>query len=118
MQPHFKFGVLFSLTFFATSFLWAQEEEIDIVSESSGIRQSELFVVRDIPRTVDFDYDIGEIAIGNPSIASVVVDRPKRRMVISPLSVGETAILVFDSRGVQRDKIDIVVTSTGYKSLV
>ncbi|MGA0164693.1 MAG: pilus assembly protein N-terminal domain-containing protein, partial [Bdellovibrionota bacterium] len=74
--------------------------------------------MRDIPRTVDFDYDIGEIAIGNPSIASVVVDRPKRRMVISPLSVGETAILVFDSRGVQRDKIDIVVTSTDLDQFV
>jgi pilus assembly protein CpaC len=39
-------------------------------------------------------------------------------MVISPLSVGETAILVFDSRGVQRDKIDIVVTSTDLDQFV
>ncbi|MGA0164510.1 MAG: hypothetical protein ACO3LE_09770, partial [Bdellovibrionota bacterium] len=83
MQPHFKFTLILAMSFFAAPFLSAQEEDIDIISESSGIRQSELFVVRDIPRTVDFDYDIGEIAIGNPSIATVVVDRPKRRMVIS-----------------------------------
>lgn len=91
---------------------------IEISSESESVREREAFLVRDVPRTVDFDYDIGEIAIGNPSIASVVVDRPKRRMVISPLTVGETALLVFDTRGVQRDKIEIIVTSTDLDQFV
>lgn len=80
--------------------------------DNSQTRERELFLVKDIPRTIDFEYDIGEIAIGNPGIASVVVDRPKRRMVISPIETGETALLVFDTRGVQRDNIQIVVTST------
>jgi len=79
---------------------------------SEEIRSREVFAVKDIPQTIDFEYDIGEIAIGNPGIASVVVDRPKRRMVVSPLNVGETAILVFDTRGIQRDNIQIAVTST------
>lgn len=83
-------------------------------SGSSGIRDRELFLVKDIPQAVDFDYDIGEIAVGNPAVASVVVDRPKRRMLISPLQVGDTAILVFDTRGSQRDKIQLTVTSTDF----
>ncbi len=124
MRRRFKF--LISAGFVSTHFLLiasavlleAQDLGIDFESESSSIRQSQLFLVRDVPRTFDLDYDIGEIAIGNPGIASVVVDRPKRRMVISPLSVGETAILVFDSRGVQRDKIDIIVTSTDLDQFV
>jgi pilus assembly protein CpaC len=69
-------------------------------------------LVKDVPRTLEFDYDVGEIAVGNPSIASVVVDRPRRRMVLSPLTPGETALLVFDIRGVQRDTVQLVVTST------
>lgn len=85
-----------------------------IVFGSDGdeqVREREVFLVVNVPRTVNFDYDIGEIAVGRPQIASVVVDRPRRRMVVSPLQVGETAILVFDARGVQRDKIQVIVTS-------
>lgn len=81
-------------------------------ARGSQIRQRELLLVRDVPRTLEFDYDIGEIAIGNPQISSVVVDRPRRRMVLSPLTPGETALLVFDTRGVQRDAVQLVVTST------
>lgn len=76
------------------------------------IRNRELLLVRNVPRTIEFDYDIGEIATGNPNIATPILDRPRRRMIISPLSPGTTAILVFDSRGIQRDKIDVVVTSS------
>lgn len=81
-------------------------------NNADSIRDRELFLVKDIPQAVDFDYDVGEIAVGNPAVAAVVVDRPKRRMLISPLSIGETAILVFDTRGIQRDSIRLVVTST------
>jgi pilus assembly protein CpaC len=71
-----------------------------------------------VPRTIEFDYDIGEIAIGNPSIAAPILDRPRRRMIVSPLSPGQTAILLFDSRGIQRDKIELVVTSSDLDAYV
>lgn len=88
------------------------DDQSSNTSNNDGVRERELILVRNNPRTIDFDYDIGEIAVGNPAIASVIVDRPKRRMVITPLQVGETAVLVFDTRGVQRDNIRLVVTST------
>lgn len=76
------------------------------------IRNRELLLVVNVPRTIEFDYDIGEIALGNPSIAAPILDRPRRRMIVSPLSPGQTAILLFDTRGIQRDKIELVVTSS------
>jgi pilus assembly protein CpaC len=82
------------------------------------IRNRELLLVVNVPRTIEFDYDIGEIAIGNPSIAAPILDRPRRRMIVSPLSPGQTAILLFDSRGIQRDKIELVVTSSDLDAYV
>ncbi len=78
----------------------------------------ELFLVKDVPQSLSFDYDIGEIAIGNPAVVSVVADRAKRRVVLSPLDAGETALLVFDSNGRQRDSVQITVTSADLDQFV
>lgn len=78
----------------------------------------ELFLVKDMPQTITVEYDIGEIALGNPAIASVVADRGKRRIVLSPLESGETALLVFDTTGKQRENIQITVTSTDLDQFV
>ena len=95
---------------------------LSLVSEAlvanDAPRTKEIFTVKDVPQTVSFDYDIGEIAIGNPSIISVVADRPRRRIVLSPLEVGDTALLVFDTNGKQRDNIQITVTSTDLDQFV
>jgi len=83
-------------------------------SSTQGSRRStkELFLVKDMPQTIPFDYDIGEIAVGNPAVVAVVADRARRRVVLSPLEVGETSILVFDTAGKQRESVQITVTST------
>jgi len=85
---------------------------------SSSTKTKELFLVRDMPQTVSFDYEIGEIAVGNPEFVAVVADRPRRRIVLSPLREGETALLVFDTGGKQRDNIQIFVTSTDLDQFV
>lgn len=129
MLRHFKYSIV--CTFILTGVVYAQTGDFGELADeqsagvnattipsdnsdavSNDIREREFFLVKDVPKALDFSYDIGEIAVGNPAIASVVVDRPKRRMVVSPLNIGETAILVFDTRGVQRDKIQLAVTST------
>lgn len=116
MHHHIKKLSLYLGLLLLAQALFAQSGSNSSSSSSRGKqskgRTRELFLVKDMPRTLDFDYDIGEIAVGNPAIASVVVDRPKRRMVVSPLSIGETSILVFDSRGIQRDTVQLTVTST------
>ncbi len=78
----------------------------------------ELFLVKDRPQSLDFDYDIGEIALGNPGVVAVVADRERRRIVMSPLEAGETALLVFDSAGRQRDNIQITVASADLDEFV
>lgn len=87
-------------------------------AEASSQKTRELFAVKDMPQTITFTYDIGEIAVGNPGVLSVVADRVRRRVVLSPLEVGETALLVFDTAGKQRDNIQIVVTSTDFDQFV
>jgi len=82
------------------------------LSSTSKRPARELFLVKDMPQTIPFDYDIGEIAVGNPGVVAVVADRVRRRIVLSPLEVGETSILVFDSAGKQRESIQLTVTST------
>lgn len=87
--------------------------EATISTAETGIAKTkEVFLVKDVPQTISFDYEIGEIAVGAPEILSVVADRPRRRVVLSPLLEGETALLVFDTFGKQRDNIQITVTST------
>lgn len=129
MRRHFKISFVFFMLILSVS---AQEElefNIPEPQPSSGpdvlanqdpnaSRTREIFAVKDIPQTIQFEYDIGEIAIGNPSIAAVVVDRPRRRIVVTPLQIGETALLVFDSRGQQRDNVSISVTSTDLDQFV
>src|SRR5436189_5672045 len=78
----------------------------------------EYFLVKDVPQSRSFEYDIGEIAIGNPSVVSVVADRARRRIVLSPLETGETALLIFDANGKQRDNIQITVTSADLDQFV
>ena len=85
---------------------------------TSAAKTKEIFLVRDMPQTITFDYEVGEIAVGNPDVVAVVADRPRRRVVLSPLREGETALLVFDTGGKQRDNIQIFVTSTDLDQFV
>ena len=78
----------------------------------------ELFLVKDKPQSIDLDYEIGEIALGNPGVVSVIADREKKRIVLSPLETGETALLVFDTAGKQRDNIVITVSSADLDEFV
>jgi len=78
----------------------------------------EIFAVKDIPQSINLTYDIGEVAVGNPAIVSIVADRARKRIVLSPLEVGETAVLIFDTNGKQRDNIQITVTSTDLDQFV
>lgn len=80
--------------------------------ELGAKKTKEVFLVQDVPQTLMFDYEIGEIAVGQPNIVAIVADRPRRRIVLSPLAPGDTALLVFDTFGKQRDNIQITVTST------
>jgi pilus assembly protein CpaC len=77
-----------------------------------------MFLVKDMPQSLTFDYDIGEIAIGNPAVVSVIADRVQRRIVMSPLEAGDTALLVFDTSGRQRESIQITVTSADLDQFV
>jgi pilus assembly protein CpaC len=88
------------------------------VVAQEGSPSRELFLVKDMPQTITVEYDIGEIALGNPAIVSVVADRGKRRIVLSPLEPGETALLVFDTTGAKKENIQITVTSTDLDTFV
>lgn len=96
--------------------LFAQGSES--TAELGASKTREVFLVKDVPQTLTFEYEIGEIAVGNPAFVSVVADRPRRRVVLSPLETGETALLVFDTFGKQRDNIQITVTSTDLDQFV
>ncbi|MBN8553810.1 MAG: pilus assembly protein N-terminal domain-containing protein [Deltaproteobacteria bacterium] len=100
------------------SFIFISEISFTYAAELNKGANKEIFAVKDIPQTITVDYDIGEIAVGNPAIASVVADRPRRRIVLSPLEPGETALLIFDVGGRQRDNISITVTSTDLDTFV
>lgn len=91
---------------------------ISLSAQEAERKSREIFMVKDVPQSLGFDYDIGEIAIGNPSVVSVVADRVKKRVVLSPLESGETALLVFDALGKQRDSIQITVTSADLDQFV
>lgn len=114
MYPHIKFlRILTSILILAEisfSAAFAQEE--------APKKTREVFLVKDVPQTLTFEYEIGEIAVGNPAIVSVVADRPRRRIVLSPLETGDTALLVFDTFGKQRDNIQTTVTSTDLDQFV
>jgi len=118
MFPHinlnreFKFAVLVSALALA-----AFEIKVE-AQEESPQKTREVFLVKDVPQTLTFEYEIGEIAVGNPGIVSVVADRPRRRVVLSPLETGDTALLVFDTFGKQRDNVQITVTSTDLDQFV
>jgi len=93
--------------------------EIEAQESVEGLKKTrEVFLVKDVPQTLTFEYEIGEIAVGAPDIVSVVADRPRRRVVLSPLREGDTALLVFDTFGKQRDNIQITVTSTDLDQFV
>lgn len=91
---------------------------LGVFAQESEKKTRELFLVKDVPQSLAFDYDIGEIAIGNPSVVSVVADRVKKRVILSPLEAGETALLIFDAAGKQRDSVQIMVTSADLDQFV
>jgi Flp pilus assembly secretin CpaC len=101
------------LFYFLSAFI-----SFSLSAQEAEKKSRELFLVRDVPQSLSFDYDIGEIAIGNPAVVSVVADRAKKRVVMSPLEAGETALLVFDTTGKQRDSIQITVTSADLDQFV
>lgn len=109
--------VLTVIAFGAVSAVSAQEGA-SLSGELGQKKTREVFLVKDVPQTLTFEYEIGEIAVGNPAFVSVVADRPRRRVVLSPLETGETALLVFDTFGKQRDNIQITVTSTDLDQFV
>jgi Flp pilus assembly secretin CpaC len=108
--------IIFSLAFLA--FFISEADSSIFAAQLGAGTTKEIFSVKDIPQTIDVDYEIGEIAVGNPAIASVVADRIRKRIVLSPLEPGETALLIFDSSGKQRDNIQITVTSTDLDQFV
>ncbi len=111
-----KYFLTIVLTVQLSNHLIAQEA---VKADVDGARATrEIFLVKDVPQTLTFEFEIGEIAVGNPGIVSVVADRPRRRIVLSPLTTGETALLVFDSFGKQRENVQTTVTSTDLDQFV
>lgn len=124
MRSHSKIIILLS---YICSLLLVEMDRVSSIAltnlsaAESGVSPKmtkELFLVKDVPQTLSFDYDIGEIAIGNPGVVSVVADRVKRRIVLSPLEAGDTALIVFDADGKQRDNVQITVTSADLDQFV
>lgn len=62
--------------------------------------------------TLDVDYEIGDIAIADPSVCDFVVSRERKQIYLNPKESGKTTLTVWDASGAKREEVGINVYST------
>lgn len=63
------------------------------------------------PKNLKFKFPIGRVDVGDSSICNFHVDRKARRITLVPTKPGETRLLIYDRKDVQREAMKIFVTS-------
>lgn len=63
--------------------------------------------------TLNFDYEIGDIAVADPGVCDYLVGKDRRSLYLNGRGGGETSVTLWDSGGSKRGEISVrVVTST------
>lgn len=82
---------------------------VSFLSINAVFASGKLTLVKGSNKPLSIDYDIGKIAIGDPSVCDFVVSKSRREVILSPKKRGTTNLLLWDKEGHKRDSMEIVV---------
>ena len=80
---------------------------LDLWSQSS----STTYLVVNNPKVRKFDFEVGNVTIGNQKIVDFKADRNKNWITLFPKNPGTTLLFVFDQKGNQKEALELVVYS-------
>ncbi len=63
------------------------------------------------PKVKTYNFDIGNITIGNPKVVDFKADREKNRLTLFPKNPGTTLLMVYDQKDNQREVLELTVYS-------
>jgi pilus assembly protein CpaC len=82
---------------------------VSLQAGAQGVDGSKEYMVVNNPRVKKFNYSIGNVTVGNPNVVNFKADRAKDTITLMPKQQGTTLLIVYDTRGVQRDAIELTV---------
>lgn len=75
-------------------------------------------LVKGESKTIQVDYDIGEVAVSEPSICDYIVKENRREIYLNPKKEGRTSLTLWDISGVKRDDFGVSVVAIGMSEIL
>lgn len=89
---------------------------VSTISAASPISSQTL--VRGEAKTIQVDYNIGEVAISEDSICDYLVRENRREIYLNPKKEGRASLTLWDISGVKRDDFTISVVAIGLNEIL
>lgn len=76
------------------------------------------YLVKGISETMTTDYEIGDVAVSDPTVLDFMVQKGRNEIFLNPLKAGVATLTIWDSGGSKRDSLPVTVGLTSVEDVV